>query len=221
MVYLPVQVCQVIDTWHVMGMRGTGVMTCGEPDVFVPTARTFPSCGVHPGSPLSGLIYRFPLVGTVGPICRHFWLAVARCAIEEVSRSAQGKVPVAAKHMLRDGPRAAKVAQRSDLARGARIPLRYPARDVGGHRVAGETLSLRHKADVLLAMTHAVRVAVAAVELIVRRGGHSGVYTRSRWNASFRDVQVCRHHAFGAETRYETGRAGVTGSAPGLPGLAF
>ena len=42
MVYLPRESCQVIDTWHVIGMRGTGSNDVAVTDVFVPTARTRP-----------------------------------------------------------------------------------------------------------------------------------------------------------------------------------
>src|SRR5262245_49468022 len=42
MAYLPARSCQIIDTWHVMGMRGTGSNDIAVSDVFVPAARTFP-----------------------------------------------------------------------------------------------------------------------------------------------------------------------------------
>src|SRR3984893_15629695 len=51
MVYLPRENCQIIDTWHVMGMRGTGSNDIAVNDVFVPTVRTFPIVPeVTPGS---------------------------------------------------------------------------------------------------------------------------------------------------------------------------
>jgi hypothetical protein len=37
----------------------------------------------------------------------------------------------------------------------------------------------------------------------------------------FRDVQVLRHHAFGAETRYETVGQVYLGLPPDFPALAF
>jgi len=74
---------------------------------------------------------------------------------------------------------------------------------------------------VLLAMTHAVQSAVQAVELMYRVAGTSGVYTRSPLERYFRDVHILRHHAFGAETRYETVEQVYLALPPDFPVLAF
>jgi indole-3-acetate monooxygenase len=87
--------------------------------------------------------------------------------------------------------------------------------------LARETFSLRQKADLLLAMTHAVNSAVAAVELVYSVAGTSGIYTRNPLERYFRDVQVLRHHAFGAETRYETVGQVYLGLPPDFPFVAF
>src|SRR5262249_13531919 len=102
MAYLPRDSCHVIDTWHVMGMRGTGSNDVAVTDVFVPTTRTFPIMPEFtPGSHYQGPLYRFPVVGAVASNTPPLLFAVARRAIEEVSALAQGKVPVAASTLLR------------------------------------------------------------------------------------------------------------------------
>ena len=42
MAYFPRAGCEILDTWNVMGMRGTGSHDISVTDVYVPTARTFP-----------------------------------------------------------------------------------------------------------------------------------------------------------------------------------
>jgi alkylation response protein AidB-like acyl-CoA dehydrogenase len=223
MVYLPRESCQVIDTWHVMGMRGTGSNDVAVTDVFVPTVRTFPIVPEFtPGSHYQGPLYRFSLIGIVASNLPPLVLAVARRAIDEASALAQGKVPVARTAPLRERASAqAKLARAEAALRAGRILLYDTLSEAWQATVAGDALSLRQKADLLLAMTHAVNSAVEAVELMYTVAGTSGIYTRSPLERYFRDVQVLRHHAFGAETRYETVGQVYLGLPPDFPLVAF
>jgi indole-3-acetate monooxygenase len=105
--------------------------------------------------------------------------------------------------------------------RSARVFLFDTLSEAWAAAVAGETISLRQKADVLLAMTNGVSSGVKAVELMCSVAGTSGIYTRSPLERYFRDVQVIRHHAFAAETRYETVGQVYLGVPPDFPALAF
>jgi indole-3-acetate monooxygenase len=223
MVYLPRENCQVIDTWYVMGMRGTGSNDVTVTDVFVPATRTFPIVPEFtPGSHYQGPLYRFPIIGTVASNLPPLLLAVARRAIDEVAALAQDKVPVARSTPLRERPLAqAKLAQAEGVLRAGRLLLYDTLSEAWQAALARETFSLRQKADLLLAMTHAVNSAVAAVELVYSVAGTSGIYTRNPLERYFRDVQVLRHHAFGAETRYETVGQVYLGLPPDFPFVAF
>jgi alkylation response protein AidB-like acyl-CoA dehydrogenase len=223
MAYLPRGSCQVIDTWHVMGMRGTGSNDVAVSDVFVPRARTFPFVPEFtPGSHYQGPLYRFPLVGVLASNLPPLVLAVARRAIEEVSALAQGKVPIAANISLRERASAqAKLARAEAVLRAGRVLLYDTLSDTWQGTLAGNNLSLTQKADVLLAMTHAVSSSVKAVELMYRVAGTSGNYTKNPLERYFRDVEVLRHHAFGAETRYETVGQVYLGLPPDFPALGF
>ena len=143
MVYFPRESCQIIDTWNVLGMRGTGSNDVLVNDVFVPDYRTFPMMPeFQPGSHYHGPLYRFPLIGVVASNIPPVMLAVARKAIDEVSDLAQGKTPVASSTSLRErASTQVGVAQAEGILRSARLLLYDTLGTVWEATVAGETHS--------------------------------------------------------------------------------
>ena len=111
---------------------------------------------------------------------------MARRAIEEVSALAQGKVPVAASTVLRERASAqAKLAQAEAILRAGRVFLYDTLSETWEATVAGEPLSLRHKAGVLLALTHAVQQRGAGGGVDVQRRRHKrDLSDGARWNAT-------------------------------------
>ena len=223
MVYFPRESGQIIDTWHVLGMRGTGSNDVSVDDVFVPTSRTFPMMPeFEPGSHYQGPLYRFPLFGIVATSIPPVMLGIARNAIDEVSALAQGKTPVASSTLLRDRASAqAKVAKAEAILRSGRLLLYDTLSTAWEMTLAGETLSLIQKADLLLAITHAATSATKAVELMYSVAGTSAIRTTSPLERYFRDIQVLKHHALAAEARYETVGQVYLGLPPDLAVLAL
>ncbi len=176
----------------------------------------------EPGSHYQGPLYRFPLFGVVATSIPPVLLAMARRAIDEVSDLAQGKVPVASSTLLRDRSSAQfKVAQAEAVLRSGRLLL-YDTLSVAWEAtLAGEKHSLRQKADLLLAITHAASSATKAVELMYSMAGTSGIRTGSPLERCFRDIQVLKQHALAAEIRYETVGQVYLGLPPDLPVLEF
>ena len=96
MVYFPSEECEIIDTWDVMGMRGTGSNDISVTDVYVPKSRTFPVVpDFEPGSHYRGPLYQFPVVGAAASGIPTPMLGVARRALDEVTELARTKAPVA------------------------------------------------------------------------------------------------------------------------------
>jgi indole-3-acetate monooxygenase len=223
MVYFPSESCQIIDTWNVLGMRGTGSNDVSATDVFVPKARTFPMVPeFEPGSHYQGPLYRFPVVGIAATSIPPVMLAVARLAIDEVSTLAQGKMPVASNTLLRERASTQfKVAQAEAVLRSARLLLYDTLSLAWEATLKGERPSLSQKADLLLAITHTANSATKAVELMYSVAGTSGIRTSNPLERYFRDTQVLKHHAFGAESRYETAGQVYLGLPPDFPVLEF
>ena len=133
MVYFPSEQCEIIDTWNVMGMRGTGSHDISVTDVYVPKSRTFPMVpDFEPGSHYRGPLYRLPVVGMAATGIPTPMLGVARRALDEVTALAQTKTPVGSSGLLMERASAQSPAGPSggDPALGTLVAPREPARSV-------------------------------------------------------------------------------------------
>jgi alkylation response protein AidB-like acyl-CoA dehydrogenase len=224
MVYFPREQCEIIDTWDVMGMRGTGSNDISVTDVYVPKSRTFP-CWVpdfEPGSHYRGPLYRLPIAGAAASGIPTPMLGVARRAIDEVTELARTKTPVASSGLLRERASAQVQLGRAEaILRSGRLLLLDTLREAWRRCVDDETHSLEQKADLLLAMAHAMSSAVQAVELACSIAGTTAFRASSPLERCFRDVQTMRHHAWASEQRYGTFGQVCLGVPPDFPVVAF
>ena len=223
MVYFPREQCEIIDTWDVMGMRGTGSNDISVTDVFVPKARTFPMVPeFEPGSHYRGPLYRLPLVGAAGTGIPTPMLGVARRAVDEVTELALTKTPVASSALLRERSSAQiQLGQADAILRSGRLLLLDTVSEAWQRCVHGVTHSLKQRADLLLASTHAMSSAVRAVELCCGIAGTTAFRATSPLERCFRDVQTMRHHVFTSEARYGTFGQVYLGVPPDFPVVAF
>jgi indole-3-acetate monooxygenase len=203
---VPIEDCEIIDTWYVMGMRGTGSDDIALTDLFVPQARTCPLVPEFtPGSHYQGPLYQFSAMGAVASTFPSVVLAMARQALNEVYTLAQGKIPFASTTVLRErGTAQVKLAQAEARWRSARALLYDTLGETWEQTLAGEPPSLVQRADLLLAVAHATSSAAKVVELAYNVAGTSGIYTRNPLERHFRDIQVLKQHGFASESRYET-----------------
>jgi alkylation response protein AidB-like acyl-CoA dehydrogenase len=223
MVYFPRENCEIIDTWHVMGMRGTGSNDISVTDVYVPKSRTFSMVSeFKPGSHYQGPLYRLPMVGFAATGIPTPMLGVARKALDEVTALALSKTPVASSGLLRERSSAQiQLGQAEAILRSGRLLLLNTVNEGWRRCLDGGTHSLKQKADLLLAMTHAMSSAVQAVELCCRIAGTTAFRSTSPLERCFRDIQTMRHHVFASEARYGTFGQVYFGVPPDFPVVAF
>lgn len=223
MVYFPQVACEIIETWDVMGMRGTGSNDISVTDVFVPKHLTFAmEPDFEPGAHYRGPLYRLPLVGAAAGGIPTPMLGVARRALDEVTELAITKNPVAASGLLRERSSAQiQLGEAEAVLRSGRLLLL----DTLGHAwlrcVDGESHSLEHKAELLLAMAHAMSSSAKAVELACKIAGTTGFRETHPLERCFRDVQTMRHHVFASEERYGTFGQVRLGVEADFPVVAF
>jgi alkylation response protein AidB-like acyl-CoA dehydrogenase len=223
MVYFPKEDCEIIDTWHVMGMRGTGSNDISVTDVYVPKSRTFSMVPeFEAGSHYQGPLYRLPVVGAAATGIATPMLGVARRALDEVTELALSKTPVASSGLLRERSSAQiQLGQAEAILRSGRLLLLNTVSEAWRRCLDGGTHSLKQRADLLLAMTHAMSSAVQAVELCCRIAGTTAFRATSPLERCFRDVQTMRHHVFASEARYGTFGQVYLGVPPDFPVVAF
>jgi alkylation response protein AidB-like acyl-CoA dehydrogenase len=147
---------------------------------------------------------------------------VARNAINELKTLADKKTPLGSMVPIRErGVVQRKLGRAEALVQSARIYLHQKISECWAKTLAGESISLEEKADLLLAATHANQSCLEAVELVYTAAGTSGIYLNKKLAHYFCDAEVMRLHGFMNESRYETAGQVHFGLAPDLPIIRF
>ena len=176
----------------------------------------------EPGSHYRGPVYRLPVMGVAATGIPTPMLGVARRALDEVTELARNKTPVASSGLLKERALAQVQLGRAEaILRSGRLLLLDTLSEAWRRCRDGETHTLEQRADLQLAMAHAMNSAVEAVELACRIAGTTAFRATSPLEQCFRDVQTMRHHVFASEARYGTFGQVCLGVPPDFPVIAF
>jgi len=215
----PAADCEIIDTWTVGGLRGTGSHDVVVHNLFVPVrhASFFTDPIVLPGSR-----YQFPAPTRVTPGLGAMALGIARGAIEALVDLAVEKRHERTSQSLREDPGAqTRVSQAQALVRSARLFLFDAISRLWDDALEGREVQIEGRAEVRLANWHAVTSAVQAVDLVYLTGGASSLYATCALERAFRDVHAITQH-IGVHPRIlgTTGRV-LFGLPPDVPTITL
>ena len=191
--FLPVRECEILDTWHTAGLRGTGSHDWRATDVFVPEERSFPILRDGPSEPGSLSLRDF--VAYNGARIAAVALGIARDAIDTFTALAMTKTP-----MLATSPLATqhttheRLGRAEALLRSGRAFLYETVRKLPHSPTWSEALSDDLRASIRLASAHAAQSAAEAVDLMFTAAGTTSIYASSRLERCFRDVHVATQH---------------------------
>jgi len=204
-VFLPRDDVTIHDTWHTVGMRGTGSSDIAATDVQVPerrVAHVAPLTNPAPG--FEGPLYRvFPYFAMLGEATVS--VGVAAAAVCEVIELVKTKTPAYNTVALRDQQLAQHTAGKA-MARvnAARDTLRRAAEDAYDEAATGSLLSWDVKARLQLALSFAAEACAEAVRMVADIAGSSAIRLEQRFERHFRDVHVLSQHTSKASPRYAT-----------------
>ena len=189
---LPSEACEIIDTWNVGGLRGTGSHDVVVREVFVPNSY---GSGFTDPHVLPEPRYRIPPFSRVIPGLGAMTLGIARTAIETFTEIAGAKTPERTTQMLRYNHGAQlRVSQAEALVRSARLFLFDTVERLWRPLIATGEVTMEARAHVRLAASHAVTSAVQTVDLLYIGAGASALYTSSPLERAFRDVHAITQH---------------------------
>jgi alkylation response protein AidB-like acyl-CoA dehydrogenase len=200
--FLPVGDCEILDTWHTAGLRGTGSHDWQVTDVFVPEERSFPV--LRDGSSEPGSLYIKDFAAYAGPRVAAVALGLAREAIASFTALAMAKTPVLATSTLATQHTThERVGRAEALLRAGRAFLYETVRELPYSPTWSEALSDDRRASIRLASAHAAQNAAEAVDLMFNAAGTTSIYTSSRLKRCFRDVHVATQHVAVAPSNIE------------------
>ena len=176
----------ILDTWHTLGMRGTGSHDVVLDELFVPDAGVALKRKAGEWHPL------FHTIATIAtPLIHGAYLGVAdsACAIA---------LEVAKKRPITHDARALAGRMMTELA-GADMAHQTMLANVELNSPSAETVNVAMKSKILLA-DHAIR----AVELAMELASGAGFYRSAGLERRFRDIQGARFHAMqrGPQAQY-------------------
>lgn len=193
---------EIVDTWDVSGLRGTGSHTLALDGILVPAARAASIIADPPRE--AGPLYRFPVFGLLALGGAAVALGIARAAIDELRALAATKVPTAGRKRLGErGVVQVETAEAEALVEASRAFL-FDAIEAAWQAAAGGgPIPLGLRARLRLAATHAVASAAKAVDLMYGAGGGTAIYASSPLQRCFRDVHVITQHMMVAPATLE------------------
>ena len=183
---------QVLDTWHTLGLRGTGSHDTVADEVFVPADRVF---SLFDGPILDRPLYRFPVFGFFALSIAAAALGNARAAIDDLVALASEKKGLGSTRTLAQRPATQAAVATAESALSAARALYYQAIEAGWEASQdGDGVSVEARNRLRLAATHAVRTSADVVRDMYDLAGGTAIYDSAPLQRRFRDAYTATAH---------------------------
>lgn len=209
--------CDVIDRWHVMGLRGTASNPVVVDDAFVPE-----SFAPAPFAPtrIDRALYRVPVFTTASCGGAAVCLGTARGAIDDVLALVGQKTSIRGGEPLAQHSDVQRAIAEADIRlRAAEGALRDALDTVFETATAGEAVDVVARGRVRAAMTLAARTSREVTLAMFELGSSTAIYDSCTLSRRMRDVLVAAQHVMLQPIWYEEAGRTLVGLQPSLPVL--
>lgn len=184
---------EVLDTWHVAGLRGSGSHDVEIRDVFVP--ERFTTRVARGPVNAAGALFRLPPFSRLAYNKVGVATGIARGALDAFVELATERVPRGMRAPLRERRFAQEsIAEAETLLRSARAFVFESVEELWQETCAGRAPSAKQRALVQLACCKAVAASARAVELVHAAAGTSANSLSCPLERRMRDVHVVGQH---------------------------
>ena len=210
---IPAADFEILDTWHVSGLRGSGSHDVVVRDVFIPDERMTAVFAQAPRE--TGTLFRFPPFNRLAYNKVGVATGIARAALGHFADLAAQKKPRASAKLLRDKASVQlAVAEAETLLRSARAFVFEAVDTVWRATEERRTPTPEEQALVHLACTQACEASIRCVEIVHAAAGTTANFTACPLERCMRDVRVIPQHIMvGPQWKEFAGRVLL-----GLPG---
>ena len=214
--WVPARNAEILDTWHVLGLRGSGSYDFTLAGVFVPDSHS-----VSPTDPPrdGGVLYDPRLnLSWIWTATAANALGIARGALDAFTELA-GTSTTMSTEPLRDRTLVqARVAEAEAILSAARAYVQVAAGDLWTRAGQGQSDLDAAIVQARLAITHTLHEAVRSVDLLFHAAGTNAIYEHNRLERHFRDIHVAVQHAAGLPAHMQAAGKALLGLRPDDPG---
>jgi indole-3-acetate monooxygenase len=191
-VALPTEHLQILDTWHTLGLRGTGSHDTVADEVFVPDERVL---SIFDGPVIDRPLYRFPPFGFFAACITAAAMGNARAAIENFVDLAGAKKGVAGSRTLAQRSTIQVAVATAESALEAARAGYYQAIESAWQAAEdGPSVPLAARTRLRLAATHGARVSADVVRSMYDLAGGSAIYDGAPLQRRLRDAFTATAH---------------------------
>ena len=215
--WIPAAAATFLDTWSVMGMRGSGSHDFVINDVFVPTSNT----GSLAEPPIqTGTLYRHRALFTVVlSLFSANALGIARGAIDSLMDIATQRATTRSPLLLKDRPDVQLSLGQAEAIIGAARSFVVDSMSHFWNALCSDDTDLDNLiARTRLSCVHAIHESLRAIDLAFHTAGTNAIYTTNPLERHFRDIHVAVQHNAAFKVHYELAGKAFLGVSPTEPG---
>lgn len=193
---MPTRDIEIVDTWFVSGMRGTGSKDVSCPDLFVPDHRVTGAADSFGASPPgaaahSGYLYQAPFIPYFGGSMLGPLLGAAEGAYGDYIESTRVRKSALFRNAVAEqAPVQERLAESSAELKAARLMRKYNDDLLHERGLALQSLSAEEKLENGRDRAYVTRLCLQSVTRLVRQMGAIGISDENTVQRHFRDISA-------------------------------